>query len=315
MKRTGIAPAEDHENRKERAMLAAQACETCRTRKTRCDEGRPRCGGCTKLGVECRYEESRPTRKDKNLGQIFETLERLETAVDDLPRRVVDTLPASASPSTFPDWHRPERGYEPPRPWNTVSRRLLAWPAVQEALRDDLHEEMDALQIFRENGPRLVTELERAEGLATTSFLESQPVPAHLLVPDEPGHRIIFSTLPLDTIRNLSQWYFSAFNPTYPVLDSQLYFSLTLPAVLRHGIGESDPGSIITLLVVALGRHALEGSTGTPLSNSGGKTSGLRGGTADVPPGLDFFNEARRRMGFVMTLYTLEHVQIFALAA
>lgn len=33
------------------------------------------------------------------------------------------------------------------------------------------------------------------------------------------------------------------------------------------------------------------------------------------PPGLLFFNEARKRMGFNLTECSLENVQIFALAA
>ena len=35
---------------------AVTACERCRSRKTRCDNRRPSCGYCFKLGVPCLYE-------------------------------------------------------------------------------------------------------------------------------------------------------------------------------------------------------------------------------------------------------------------
>jgi Fungal Zn(2)-Cys(6) binuclear cluster domain len=37
---------------------ALQACQICRSRKTKCDNERPTCGGCSALGVECSYNEA-----------------------------------------------------------------------------------------------------------------------------------------------------------------------------------------------------------------------------------------------------------------
>lgn len=45
-----------------RNFLAVLACETCRSKKTRCDEDRPKCGLCKSLGVECNYGERRLTK-------------------------------------------------------------------------------------------------------------------------------------------------------------------------------------------------------------------------------------------------------------
>lgn len=53
---------DDDNPRRKRAALAAQACETCRSRKTRCDEQRPKCSLCTRLDVECVYREPLPTK-------------------------------------------------------------------------------------------------------------------------------------------------------------------------------------------------------------------------------------------------------------
>lgn len=48
--------------RRERASIAAQACETCRARKSKCDERRPKCGLCQRVGADCRYREPQPTK-------------------------------------------------------------------------------------------------------------------------------------------------------------------------------------------------------------------------------------------------------------
>jgi hypothetical protein len=53
---------EGSRKRRERAVIAAQACETCRSRKSKCDEKRPKCSLCTRLNVECRYREPQPTK-------------------------------------------------------------------------------------------------------------------------------------------------------------------------------------------------------------------------------------------------------------
>lgn len=58
--RSGVALRQG--DRVQRAALAAQACETCRSRKVKCDELRPRCSNCTRLGVECNYREPKPTK-------------------------------------------------------------------------------------------------------------------------------------------------------------------------------------------------------------------------------------------------------------
>lgn len=48
--------------RRDRAVIAAQACEMCRSRKSKCDEKRPKCSLCKRLNVECRYREPQPTK-------------------------------------------------------------------------------------------------------------------------------------------------------------------------------------------------------------------------------------------------------------
>ncbi len=37
---------------------ATQACETCRFRRTKCDNARPGCAACVRLGADCSYQEA-----------------------------------------------------------------------------------------------------------------------------------------------------------------------------------------------------------------------------------------------------------------
>ncbi|KAF3067022.1 hypothetical protein GL218_08823 [Daldinia childiae] len=97
-------------------------------------------------------------------------------------------------------------------------------------------------------------------------------------------------------------------------MDRQVFLSEVLPAMASHGFDESS-SSTLTCLVFALGEVAISAVQGAPLGRYKGRPSGIRGGTIERPPGLVFFNEARKRMGFNLTECSLQNVQIFALAA
>jgi hypothetical protein len=115
-------------------------------------------------------------------------------------------------------------------------------------------------------------------------------------------------------MHQLATAYFDTFNLMYPFMDRQDFISDTLTKVHTEGFG-GDPDSVIALLVFALGELAIEGSRGDPIEVYKGRPSGVRGGTAAKPPGLALFNEARKRIGFVLTDRDLENVQIYSLAA
>jgi hypothetical protein len=118
--------------------------------------------------------------------------------------------------------------------------------------------------------------------------------------------------LSYNDIERLANIYFNTFNYLYPFMDREWFFTNTLPTALE-GSKRAEEKKIITLLVLALGQLAQEGSGGTPISRTGNRCNGVRGGTADLPPGVSLFDEARQRLGFVATQYELENVQIFAL--
>lgn len=114
-------------------------------------------------------------------------------------------------------------------------------------------------------------------------------------------------------IQKLSTIYFNTFNYLYPFMDREWFFTNTLPSALK-GSRQAEENTIITLLVLALGQLAHEGSVGNPISRMGKRCSGIRGGTAELPPGYLLFDKARQRIGFAATQYELESVQIFSLA-
>jgi hypothetical protein len=97
-------------------------------------------------------------------------------------------------------------------------------------------------------------------------------------------------------------------------MDRQNFISDTLTRVHTEGF-DGDIDSVIALLVFALGELAIDGSRGPPISSEKNRPSGVRGGSSLKPPGLALFNEARKRIGFVLTGCDLENVQIFSLAA
>lgn len=98
-------------------------------------------------------------------------------------------------------------------------------------------------------------------------------------------------------------------------MDRSTFMSDTLTRVHAEGF-DGDADSVVALLVFALGELAIEGSRGTPSEFHNGRPSGVRGGISrDKPPGIGLFNEARKRMGFVMAQCDLENVQILSLAA
>jgi hypothetical protein len=108
--------------------------------------------------------------------------------------------------------------------------------------------------------------------------------------------------------------YFDTFNLLYPFIDRQTFFSDTLIRVRIEGFS-SDIDLVIALLVFALGELVIKGSRGNPIKVHRGRPSSVRGRTLLSPLGLILFNEARKRIGFVLIEYDLENIQIFSLAA
>ncbi|EKG15143.1 Transcription factor fungi [Macrophomina phaseolina MS6] len=105
--------------------------------------------------------------------------------------------------------------------------------------------------------------------------------------------------------------YFGSYNMVYPVLDRRDFMGGILPTIKAQGFSFGCLDSVIALLVFALGCAAQEGMHGRPVAEG----SGIRGGNGTTPPALDFFNEARRRIGFVMSSLSLANTQAMLLMA
>ncbi|KAI9780525.1 MAG: hypothetical protein M1839_006643 [Geoglossum umbratile] len=337
------SPVQEQQIRKERAAIAAQACETCRSRKTKCDEQRPRCGLCVRIGVECRYREPQPTKKDRTLVEILDSLRRLEGKIDRLgdpstgysssaasPKRRVwannfqplqNTPPSQGSISNQSILSQNARAIPKVEPIGSPPYRhvakLLLWPSIREVLDSvgiDTSEDLEPLG--REGTQWLIRTLQpkcSRAGLPLDVNLESRPFVG--MQTSRASQRVVFPELTIEHMQNVSSVFFNTFNFLYPLLDREIFYAHALHKVTTEGFGEGDVESVIALLVMALGQCALDGSIGESVPGDSTRHSGIRGGTAERPPGLSLFNEARRRMGFLMTQCELENVQIFSLAA
>ncbi|KIW05422.1 uncharacterized protein PV09_03932 [Verruconis gallopava] len=312
-----------------RESIAVQACESCRQKKARCDEGLPKCGACSRAGIDCIYAERRLTKKDQSLQIAINSIRRLESKIEHLTRAVTDLAakapqPSSANASDVPDLAvatAPTTATGEPDPEsNALSLPLHAsyhkisfsqhgvihWPAVLKALPADF------VNRIRELPKNYAVELERCRS----------PLPSETALFTDISAQDWLNNLPFRIVRSLTDAFFSTFNGLYPVLDRRHFFSSTLGAALDANFDYSIESTIV-LLVLALGCLAVEGHRegNYPL----GKAS--RGDECfcapdwypailgEMYPGLSFFNEARKRMGFRTGSNNLDNCQVYLLCA
>jgi hypothetical protein len=194
---------------------------------------------------------------------------------------------------------------------------MLTWPAIQQLLLQALPSDIGDLKNLEQEGSTFIAQLQKGTpNLPLDEFVQDRPFVGMQTqaTRSSGGARNTFPALTRDAMLRLATAYFDTFNFIYPFMDRQNFISDTLSRVHTEGF-DGDTDSVIALLVFALGELAMEGSHGTPIEVYEGRPSGVRGGTASRPPGLALFNEARKRIGFVLTDCDLENVQIFSLAA
>ncbi|KAH7328909.1 hypothetical protein B0I35DRAFT_507291 [Stachybotrys elegans] len=320
-----------------RGHLLRLACETCRFRKTRCNEGRPTCNTCRKFGIPCNYREAQPTKKDRTLTEILERLKNLEAKIDDMNTR--DVLippvctvadPSVSSPPSPPTTTGPQLPSVPISPSYAVKSpeslvlprlKMLHWPAVQTLLNfvdaklrpvaSDLKTVADSGMSENGGSPGALS-LDSSQPTRNDSVASlNQALEYHSPLPVV-GLRDF--EIDWDTIQRLAKSYFDLYNFLHPILDRHWFNSTIFSSVLGAGFGDNS-ASILVLLILALGEVAETVTSGVPVSLHKGRPSGIKGGTINNPPGSVFFNEARKRMGFVLNDVTLDNVQMFALTA
>lgn len=279
-------------------------------------------------------------RKDKTLVEILNRLKSIELKVDQISTRELEPPECVPHPSFAAHSNVPSEAHDlssysalyrrsttQPSPVGTrinqpyrhtsAAHQMLTWPAVQQFLSQALPSDLADLRGLEQEGSAFIVriqegtpDLPRDEALPERRFvgMQSQATRASG-VP-----RVTFPALKWDTMHNLATAYFDTFNLIYPFMDRQSFISDTLAKVHTEGF-DDDAESITALLIFALGQLAIEGSCGDPIETYKGRASGVRGGTSSRPPGLAFFNEARKHIGFLLTQCDLENIQIFSLAA
>ncbi|RSL78510.1 hypothetical protein CEP51_008140 [Fusarium floridanum] len=329
-------------SRKERGAIAAQACETCRNRKQRCDEQRPKCGTCQRFKLDCRYREPQPTKKDKTLVEILDRLKTVESKIDNLGLRETatpplfstsqpattypastpllvdpetqDPLPGASLPSTSPTPSHQGGGYR----YDSSVSRMLEWPVMRQMFESlgqkppsplGEHDIPAFPRGLRDSAIPLPSEGLQPVGLSGNTSLQ---VPLQL-TGSPSALNLSPPSVDWETMQRLTKGYFDVINFLHPIMDRQWFNSNTLTSILNNGFQEGVISSLV-LLVLALGEVALTTSE-VPISAYKQRPSGIKGGTIDRPPGLGYFNEARKRMGFALSEVSLENIQMFALAA
>jgi hypothetical protein len=191
------------------------------------------------------------------------------------------------------------------------ARQVMTWPAVAGLLQDYTAQvpEWDAGST---GGEKWLLKVARA----VEAPLASNGPTTLVLASDDATPLWDSNTVVLmpTLIENLCQAYFSTFHCIFPLLDPNHFYDVTLPQAIGTSFDENDPSLTLVLLVLALGSVAQEGSFGAPIvDETTGRRSGVRGGSAQRPPGLTYLNEALRRVGSMLPAFDLTALQSFIL--
>ena len=267
---------------------------------------------------------------------ILDTLARLETKFDSLSmaneaaltpennaviRKLTQHSPAESSQKSdkTPRDHIQDFPRELQQSYHhlTVPHKIILWPSIYIHLINSGISATADLQYVLQEGTAWFIRQEIAMHPTTLPYDISLPYFAINSGMREQGYacNVAFPTLSIQQIQEFCDAYFNTFNILFPILDREAFMNGTVAPLLRDGYGDGDPKAVLALLVFALGKVAIEAVFERPISLVDGQPSGFRGGTVDKPPGLAIFNEARRRMGFVATLNSLENVQMLLLEA
>ncbi|KAL2865315.1 uncharacterized protein BJX67DRAFT_389519 [Aspergillus lucknowensis] len=123
-KRTHARPAATYPRKR-----ATKACHTCRFRRTKCDNARPSCSSCVRLGADCLYAQADPSTFDPASLAILQRMDELEALIrskeaDMLP--VIETSPSEPQTDLCSDPNMP-------RKHSLIHiEAVLKWPVFEE---------------------------------------------------------------------------------------------------------------------------------------------------------------------------------------
>lgn len=344
-----VLNGEGSAHKKPRTFMATLACDNCRSRKSRCDEDRPKCGYCRNMNLECSYQAPRPTKKDQSMAVAINAIRRLETKIEELSAAINTT---KAPPPTVYDHRSPvstfsqsSPGTIPPAPSNPFARRdrgsiheagpspqatgtpvKSPYTAPETYGRVNLSFSQHGVALWPAIKKILPPEFVAARGLLPREYVvevESQRIPLSMAINHPlgqyPEHWL--TSLPLSVIKGLADAYFAVFHRNNPVLDKFYFFSNTLGIAMETDFGY-DIETCLVLNVLALGCLAVkayeEGNfplpSRLPVTDTGFVQPDWYDLVLDDPPGLKFFNEARKRVGFLICQNDLQTSQFYMLS-
>ncbi|KAL2219854.1 putative C6 finger domain protein [Thermoascus aurantiacus ATCC 26904] len=247
-------------------------------------------------------------------GHILQTLEALR----DTQARVLSSSSMRASSNTFSQTTSPsmaeqsdfeiiEHQDSPDSkgqiPISFSQHGVVLWPGARAILPERL------LAAHERLGKSYVIDIE----------MSRPPLPMYIHpFPPQAGESWL-ETLPFTMIKGLSDAFFATFNPFTPIMDKCFYYSFTLGSVMENGFGYTIETCLV-LNVMALGCLAIqahqEGNYPLPGTRSlQFEPPEWMSVIEEEPPGLRFFNEARKRIGFLMCDNDLQSCQFYLLSA
>lgn len=180
---------------------------------------------------------------------------------------------------------------------------VILWPGARTILPETILEAHESL------GENYVIDLET----------KRPPLPMHIYpFPLQSGEGWL-EALPMTVIKGLSDAFFTTFNPFTPIMDKKFYYAFTLGAAIESGFGYTME-SCLVLNIMALGCLAVQAHREGNYPLPGSRSTRFEPPewmpvVQEEPPGLRFFNEARRRIGFLMCGNDIQSCQFYLLSS
>lgn len=180
---------------------------------------------------------------------------------------------------------------------------VILWPGTREILPEEL------LKAHEHLGNNYVIDLE----------MKRPSLPMYICPFPPQAADSWLETLPLAMVKGLADAFFATFNPFTPIMDRNFFVAFTVGAAIESSFGYTME-SCLLLNVLALGCLAVqthqEGNYPLPGTRSSGfEPPDWMDVIDEEPPGLRFFNEARRRVGFLMCDNDIQSCQFYLLSS